>query len=365
MGNKEQQILTSKMGLIQIQLDKQTKAIFGEETKLKRKVDFLRKTIQSNYTSKLALEAKIEKATLELSRCQKENQKRFCVAEEKVRVAETKSSDADNLLIKGKTELKQLESKRNALQMEYKEFKSETDNACDILTTKEKELENDFNILSKKVADLEGKIKTIKDHSIKLNTEKRYYEEECIKMRANIKTDQENLKNLTILTGKKELELEREQALNTELEIQVDNTQQRIDKRKIENKNLLESRRDYLRKIMKELRNELDKNKNLAIIFREIQAYNLAAKQAVLSVNEKRYQIETCVAEQEKLIKLQEKTCSRLGNVLKAQKTANSARVQYLNYTQELNNNALGVIKNDLLKSTKDVDKFIAKYVKS
>ena len=41
------------------------------------------------------------------------------------------------------------------------------------------------------------------------------------------------------------------------------------------------------------------------------------------------------------------------------QKQANQARIDYLNYTEQLNSNALGVIKNDLIKSVKDVDAFI------
>lgn len=114
---------------------------------------------------------------------------------------------------------------------------------------------------------------------------------------------------------------------------------------------------------MTKLESELERNEKLAVVYKRVQAYSLAAKQAVLSANEKRNRVETSVQEQKKIIELQGKTCGKLEKVLECQEEANRARMQYLEYVKGVNESTLGVIKNDLVKTSEECHRFINKYV--
>lgn len=85
---KEQVALNSKMALLQLQLDQETKRIYGIETKLKSQVDALRRTQQTNFQAKLTMEDKIERAKNELNKILKDNARKEQLANEKVRSAE-------------------------------------------------------------------------------------------------------------------------------------------------------------------------------------------------------------------------------------------------------------------------------------
>lgn len=361
-SQREQVSLNSKMALIQLQLEQETKKIYGVETKLKGKVDNLRRTQQNNILEKFKLEEKIERATADLHKMQKDNDRKKKNAMEKVAATEKLANQTKKNLDQVKNKLLEIEQERVHLKEELNEYTHNTEISVGKLISEEQCLESDYNEINSKVLQLKNKIANIKNHSAKLTTEKKDMQIQCKAMKTKIANGEESLKTLHILMQKKKGEVARERALNDELERQVCATEERIEKRTLRNSELLSSRSSYLRTVMKKLRDELDRNESLAAIYKQIQAYNLAAKSAVLSINEKRSQIELSVDEQSKIIKLQNKTNERLEAVLEKQKIANQARVDYLKFTQNLNSSALGVIKNDLLKSTKDVDQFIKRH---
>ena len=110
---------------------------------------------------------------------------------------------------------------------------------------------------------------------------------------------------------------------------------------------------------------ELDRNEKLAVVYKRVQAYSLAAKQAVLSANEKRNRVEISCEEGRRIIDLQVKTCSRLKEVLERQEKANQARMEYLDYVKSVNERTLGVIKTDLIKTSEECNDFIDQYTES
>jgi chromosome segregation ATPase len=304
---KEQVSLNSKMALVQLQLEQETKKIYGIESKLKARVDNLRRTQQANVLEKFKFEEKIERATSDLQKMQKDNERKHKLAKERVAQAEKQAEASKNKLNEVKEKLQEIEAERVDLKKQLDEYTKRTDLEIGRLVTEEHELEVSYNQVNAKALQLKTKIENIKNHSTKLKHEKKDMQIQCKAMKTKIANGEESLKTLHILMSKKKGEVAREQALNDELERQVKATEERIAKRTQRNKELLESRRIYLRSIMKNLRNELDRNENLAIVYKQIQAYNLAAKSAVLSINEKRSQIEFSVEEQAKIIQLQEK----------------------------------------------------------
>merc|ERR1712025_705054 len=178
-------------------------------------------------------------------------------------------------------------------------------------------------------------------------------------METKIINSELSLKNLQELVSKKMAEVGREEALNEELQFQVTSTEERMNSRKESNTNLLKNRKIHFNRVMDKLQTEIDRNKQLAKVYKTCQAYNLASKQAVLNINEKRSRIESTVSEQQKLVKLQKENNKRLKAVLTLQHEANLARQQYLLKTQKDNQQALSVIKHDLLVATKEVGDFM------
>merc|ERR1712066_319937 len=166
-------------------------------------------------------------------------------------------------------------------------------------------LSKKYHELNSMVFQLKSKIKNIQQTSEKLRTEKKDMQIQCNSMRTKISTGTISLDNLKELIVKKRIEVEREENLNKELAWQLQTTEARINKRITENEVLLENRKAYFKEIMVQLEEEINRNEKLAIVYKKLQAYSLAAKQAVLSANEKRNRVETSVHEQKKIIDLQ------------------------------------------------------------
>lgn len=120
------------------------------------------------------------------------------------------------------------------------------------------------------------------------------------------------------------------------------------------------NRKLHFKRVMNKLEAEIDRNKQLAKVYKTCQAFNLASKQAVLKINEKRTRIEANVQEQQKIVNLQNENNRRLHTVLVLQKQANAARKIYLQQTQKENQQALSVIKHDLLCATNEVGDFMS-----
>jgi len=362
-STSEQQSLMSKMSLVQLQLDQETKKIYSIESKLKARVDGLRKTQQTNFQAKTLLEQKIERCRRDLISTKQENERKMADAKAKAELAEAMCKTQQEKLAFTKARLEVVERDRDKLAKKIAEYIAQTDSQMSTLQTEETELQTEHRSINAEVCQLKTRISNIKTHSEKLHNEKKDMEIQCKTMITKIANGQESLRTLEELIVKKKAEVDREQALNDELALQLETTQKRIAKRCSENEAILVARKAYFRQIMSELRAELDRNERLAVIFKQVQAYNLAAKQAVLSVNEKRNRVELSVSEQEKIIELQKKTCRRLETVLERQEIANSARMEYLNFTTALNSNALGVIKSELVQTTEECAEFISKYV--
>jgi len=228
------------------------------------------------------------------------------------------------------------------------------------MKAKEDTLSKEFNEINTKTCILRTKVTNIIAHSEHLKSERKDMKIQCTAMETKIVTSTLSLKNLQELVDKKLVEVAREEALNSELEHQVKTTEERISSRKASNADLLMNRKLHFKRVMNKLEAEIDRNKQLAKVYKTCQAFNLASKQAVLKINEKRTRIEANVQEQQKIVNLQNENNRRLHTVLVLQKQANAARQIYLQQTQKENQQALSVIKHDLLSATKEVGDFMS-----
>ena len=351
------------MSLVQLELDQETKKIYSAEAKLKSRVDSLRKIQQNNTQSKKMLESKIEKCMKDLKKTKEENTFKQNEAKNMAERAEAQAEEQKEKLSFTKTELTEVKKNNDKLTKQLKMYISETETEMEKLKNEENGLSSKYHGLNSTVYQLKTKIKTIQQTSEKLKTEKKDMQIQCNSMRGKITSGNVSLENLQELIEKKITEVDREKNLNNELSLQLQTTEARISKRTTENSTLLNHRKQYFKEIMTKLESELERNEKLAVVYKRVQAYSLAAKQAVLSANEKRNRVETSVQEQKKIIELQGKTCGKLEKVLECQEEANRARMQYLEYVKGVNESTLGVIKNDLVKTSEECHRFINKYV--
>ena len=265
---KDKQSLDSKLGLVSIQLETESKRVFGEETRLKSRLDGLRKQQQNNFQIKLLLEDKIERSKNELEKLLKDNVRKQTTAREKVKKAENTAEESKNKLEKCQIKLKEVEEQRVSIKLELEEYIRSTEESVGKLVHEEHDLEIRFNKINTEVIQLKANIEKIKNHSVKLTNEKKDMQIQCKAMKTKIVNGEENLKILHVLMKKKREEVAREEALNEELHRQLEATENRLEKRKEQNEKLLESRQIYFREIMKNLKHELDRNEQLSVVYR-------------------------------------------------------------------------------------------------
>ncbi|XP_039271313.2 coiled-coil domain-containing protein 178-like [Styela clava] len=344
---------------LKIQLQKEETKSQAMEDALKTQAESLRKRVIEEMRQRTVLETKKQNNSQALLKGKAENKKKRAKVAKTLQDTESSvakiQEDVDKLKKQHDSttqEVNELEAKLAQVRSEHEKEENILTKERDVLAPQEKDLLATQLSLQSKIKEMEFEEEQmrqkLKDMKVSKNA-----------MKKRIATTEENIANITDDLEEVSLRLESSKKKNSELQKQLDEASGRLAERKKDHHEMMDSRLQIKVKLETNIHDELDRNKELAQDYRDLQSEYIDLKNRLMSLYDNKVKLEASIKDHKQLLALQEKFNVALKQYYHDRGEFNKAGLHKFHSEAEDNSNAMVKIQTGLQKTITNISKFL------
>ncbi|XP_005098448.1 coiled-coil domain-containing protein 178 [Aplysia californica] len=337
----------------------QDKAFRTEET-LKTTTETLRRQVKDEIHTRTVLQARINSDTAEIEKVKTESAKKKGKAKSVADDVEQAVSGVLQKVEQLRVAKQEKEQRMNDLKSKLEETQNQHQESSDRFHQTLGRIEPRHQMLTAEVSDLTKKLDHMEWRTQLMKNKMEEMDAAQGMMERSVRTSEQAITTLTAELDELNLQIEAGKKIEEDLRKQYNETLERLRGNENKHGNLLKDRQDVLKKHEVDKARFIEKNKELASRYRQLQNDYVICKEQMLRSYDERVKIEATITDVKQLKSLQSKLHGALAEYFKLSGLYNEAELSKLEQESSVNGVRVSELQLNMEHALDDISEFIS-----